>query len=307
VRATLHQLEVFREVARQGSFTRAAEQLDISQPTVSGQIKQLSQTVGLPLFEQIGRKLFLTEAGEALLASCREMFDSLDRFQMTVADLQGKKRGRLKIAVVTTAQYVVPRLLGKFCQDYPNVDVSLQVTNHAQLTQRMEDNQDDLYILSHPPEGIDLQLEPFVDNSLVVVTSRSHPLAQRVVQSKRPQKISLRELAKEEFIMRETGSGTRRAIERHLLKHGLSVHVRLELSSNEAIAQAVAGGLGVAILSRHCLEAGETNPDLIKLPVTHFPIPGQWYVAHLRGKQLSVVAQAFRERLLNSHLVKISG
>ena len=299
VRPTLHQLEVFCEVARRGSFTRAAEHLSISQPTVSGQIKQLAQTVGLPLFEQIGRRLFLTEAGEALLTTSCEMFDSLERFQMTIDDFQGKKRGRLKLGVVTTAQYIVPRLLGHFCQAYPDVDVSLQVTNHAQLTARMEDNRDDLYIISQPPAHIDLELKPFIDNSLVVVTSRSHALAQRTSGTKLP----IRKLAAAEFVMREAGSGTRRAIERHFAQHGISnVCVRLELSSNEAIIQAVAGGLGVAILSRHCLEAMIVHPDLVQLDVTHFPIPGQWYVAHLHGKQLSVVAQSFREQLLSLEL-----
>ncbi len=303
MRPTLHQLEVFCEVAHRGSFTRAAEHLSISQPTVSGQIKQLAQTVGLPLFEQIGRRLFLTEAGEALLASSREMFDSLDRFQMMIDDFQGKKRGKLQIAVVTTAQYIVPRLLGEFCQTYPDVDVSLQVTNHARLIERMEDNHDDLYIISHPPSHIDLELEPFIDNSLVVVTSRSHPLAQRSAGTKLP----IRKLAEAEFVMREAGSGTRRAIERHFAKHGISnVCVRLELSSNEAIAQAVAGGLGVTILSRHCLESATMHPDLVQLEVTHFPIPGQWYVAHLHGKQLSIVAKSFRDQLLAMRLVPVS-
>jgi len=301
VRPTLHQLEVFREVARRGSFTRAAEHLSISQPTVSGQIKQLSQTVGLPLFEQIGRRLFLTDAGEALLASSSEMFDSLDRFRMTIADFQGKKRGKLKLAVVTTAQYIVPRLLGEFCLAYPDVDVSLQVTNHAQIIARMEENRDDLYILSHPPQHIDLKLEPFVDNSLIVVTSRSHPFAQRPEGGK---KLPIRKLAEAEFVMREPGSGTRRAIERHFAKHGISnVCVRLELNSNEAIAQAVAGGLGVAILSRHCLESVTMHPDLVRIDVTHFPISGQWYIAYLGGKQLSVVAQSFREQLLSPSLL----
>ena len=306
MRPTLHQLEVFCEVARRGSFTRAAEHLSISQPTVSGQIKQLAQTVGLPLFEQIGRRLFLTEAGEALLISSREMFDSLDRFQMMIDDFQGKKRGKLQIAVVTTAQYVVPRLLGEFCQTYPDVDVSLQVTNHARLIERMEDNRDDLYIISHPPSHVDLELEPFIDNSLVVVTSRSHPLAQRTLGSKSGTKLPIRKLAEAEFVMREPGSGTRRAIERHFAEHGIvNVCVRLELSSNEAIIQAVAGGLGVAILSRHCLESMTMHPDLVQLEVTQFPIPGQWYVAHLHGKQLSVVAQSFRDQLLAMRLVSV--
>lgn len=298
MRPTLHQLELFREVARQGSFTQAAKKLSIAQPTVSGQIKQLSQGIGMPLFEKVGRRLFLTEAGEVLLASCQEMFDSLDRLEMAVSDLQGQRRGRLNLAVVTTAQYVVPRLLGQFCQDYPDVDVSLQVLNHTQLSDRMADNRDDLYVLSHLPNHVDLEFEPFVDNSLVVVTGRSHPLALEAKRTQGREKIAIRQLSNQDFVMREPGSGTRRAVEQHFDRHGLSVQVRLELSTNEAIAQAVASGLGMAVLSRHCLSSGITNPDLVTLEVTHFPIRCQWYVAHLKAKQLSVVAQSFRDRLM---------
>lgn len=297
MRPTLHQLELFREVARQGSFTRAAKALSIAQPTVSGQIKQLSQGIGLPLFEKVGRQLFLTEAGEVLLKSCQEMFDSLDRMEMAMADLQGQRRGRLKLGVVTTAQYVVPRLLGEFCREYPDVDVSLQVLNHAQLTDRMARNCDDLYVLSHLPDHVELEFEPFVDNSLVVVAGRSHPLALQA-QREEGRKLPMRQLANQDFVMREPGSGTRRAVEQHFARHHLSVQVRLELSTNEAIAQAVASGLGMAVLSRHCLTAGITNPDLVCLPVAYFPIRCQWYVAHLKAKQLSVVAQSFRDRLM---------
>ncbi|MEM9245955.1 MAG: LysR family transcriptional regulator [Cyanobacteria bacterium P01_F01_bin.153] len=290
---------MFREVARQGSFTKAAKKLSIAQPTVSGQIKQLSQGIGLPLFEKVGRQLFLTEAGEMLLDSCKEMFDSLDRLEMAMADLQGQRRGRLKLAVVTTAQYVVPKLLGEFCQEYPDVDVALRVLNHAQLSDRMGNNADDLYVLSHIPEHVDLEFQPFVDNSLMVVAGRSHPLALQAMASGGREKISIQKLANQDFVMREPGSGTRRAVEEHFARHKLSVQVRLDLSTNEAIAQAVASGLGMAVLSRHCLTSGITNPDLVPLEVEHFPIRCQWYVAHLKAKQLSVVAESFRDRLLH--------
>ncbi|MEM6503569.1 MAG: LysR family transcriptional regulator [Cyanobacteria bacterium P01_C01_bin.89] len=299
MRPTFHQLELFREVARQGSFTKAAKKLSIAQPTVSGQIKQLSQGIGLPLFEKVGRQLFLTEAGEMLLDSCREMFDSLDRLEMAMADLQGQRRGRLKLAVVTTAQYVVPKLLGEFCQEYPDVDVALRVLNHAQLSDRMGSNADDLYVLSHIPEHVDLEFQPFVDNSLMVVAGRSHPLALQAMASGGREKIPIQKLANQDFVMREPGSGTRRAVEEHFARHKLSVQVRLDLSTNEAIAQAVASGLGMAVLSRHCLASGITNPDLVPLEVEHFPIRCQWYVAHLKAKQLSVVAESFRDRLLH--------
>ena len=198
--ATLHQLKVFESVARHRSFTRAAEELFLTQPTVSMQVKQLAKAVGLPLFEQIGKRLYLTAAGRELLATCQEIFEELSRFEVAVADLKGLKQGYLRLAVITTAKYVIPRLLGPFCQRYPGIDVSLKVTNHEHVLERLTDNQDDLYILSQPPSELDVTTYPFLENPLVVLASRHHPLAQE-------KNIPLKRLAEEPFIMREPGSG----------------------------------------------------------------------------------------------------
>ncbi|WP_017663544.1 LysR family transcriptional regulator [Baaleninema simplex] len=292
IQATLHQLHVFETVARHGSFTRAAEELSITQPTVSTQIKQLTKSIGLPLFEQIGKQLYLTEAGRELLETCQDIFTKLSNFEMTVADLQGKKRGQLRLAVVTTAKYFVPRILGSFCQQYPDVDIALQVTNHQKLVRRMLENQDDLYILSQPPEDLDLVARPFLDNPLVVVASSTHPLTQR-------QRVSISALQGETFIMREPGSGTRRAVQHLFEREGISVNVRLELGSNEAIKQSVAGGLGISVLSAHCLLPELVIGDLAILEVDRFPIPCRWYAVHLQGKQLSVLARSFLDHLLS--------
>ena len=175
IQATLHQLKVFETTARLGSFTRAAEELYITQPTVSSQIKQLTKTIGLPLFEQIGKRLYLTEAGKELLSTCQNIFERLEYFEMKVADLKGTKQGRLRLAAITTAKYFVPRLLGAFCQEYPGIDVSLEVTNHQQMQERMIENEDDLYILSQLPETPNLSAQPFLDNPLVVVAPKNHP------------------------------------------------------------------------------------------------------------------------------------
>ncbi|MEC4894745.1 MAG: LysR substrate-binding domain-containing protein [Oscillatoria sp. PMC 1051.18] len=290
--ATLHQLEVFETVARHGSFTRAAEELSITQPTVSGQVKQLSQTVGMPLFEQIGKRLYLTEAGSALLTTCREIFSNLDNFQMKVADLQGMKQGKLRLGVVTTAKYFIPRLLGSFCQKYPEIDVALVVTNHQTLRERMQDNADDLYVLSQPPEDTDLHSQAFLDNPLVVVAKKGHPLSGK-------SKVPIKSLSNEAFIMRESGSGTRRAVQQLFAKHKVNVSVKLELGSNEAIKQAIAGGLGISVLSANCLIPEGTMAELTVLDVQHFPIQCSWYVAYLGGKQLSVIADTFRKYLLD--------
>ena len=291
IQATLHQLRVFETVARHGSFTKAAEELYITQPTVSSQVKQLTQAVGLPLFEQIGKQLYLTEAGRELSATCHDIFEKLENFQMKVADLKGMKQGQLRLAVVTTAKYFVPRLLGSFCQKYPGIDISLQVNNHQELTRRMQDNQDDLYILSQPPEDLDLCAEPFLDNPLVVVARHDHPLAKQ-------KNIAIKQLRGEAFIMREPGSGTRQAVQRLLDKHKVKVHVRLELGSNEAIKHAIAGGLGISVLSKHTLVLESLSKELTILDVQHFPIRRRWYAVYLGGKHLSVVAQTFLEYLI---------
>jgi DNA-binding transcriptional LysR family regulator len=292
IQATLHQLTVFEATARHGSFTRAAEELFITQPTVSSQIKQLTKAVGLPLFEQIGKRLYLTEAGQELLATCQDIFKRLENFDMKIADLKGTKQGNLSLAVITTAKYFIPRIIGSFCQQYPGIDISLNVTNHQQLQKRMLDNADDLYILSQLPEEIDLSSQDFLDNPLVVVAAKTHPLAGEG-------KIPLEKLNGEPFIMRETGSGTRQAVQKLFAKYNITVKVRLELGSNEAIKQGIAGGLGISVLSQHCLISEGSDSELAVLDVEHFPIQRRWYVAHLAGKQLSVIAQTFLEYLLD--------
>jgi DNA-binding transcriptional LysR family regulator len=290
IHATLHQLKVFEATARHGSFTRAAEELFLTQPTVSMQVKQLTKAIGLPLFEQVGKRLYLTEAGQELFSTCQEIFGKLEQLEMKVADMKGMKQGRLKLAVITTAKYFMPRLLGPFCQKYPGIDVSLIVTNHERVIDRLANNQDDLYVMSQLPENIDICAHPFLDNPLVMIARRDHPLVNE-------KHISLQRIAEETFIMREPGSGTRRAFQKLLDTHNLSVKVRLELGSNEAIKQAIAGGLGLSVLSRHTLTMDTTTNELTCLNVEGFPIPRQWYVVYLSGKQLSVVASTFLEYL----------
>lgn len=289
--ATLHQLKVFEAAARHGSFTRAAEELFLTQPTVSMQIKQLTKSVGLPLFEQVGKRLYLTEAGRELFATCRQIFETIAQFEMKVADLKGLKQGQLRLAVITTAKYFVPRLLGPFCQLYPGIDISLQVTNHEGIIERMISNQDDLYIMSQVPDHLDVNCEPFLENPLVVLAPLNHPLAKE-------KNIPISQLSNEPFIMREPGSGTRRAVQKLFDEHGVSVKVKLELGSNEAIKQAIAGGLGISVLSRHTLipEAG----DLSILDVEYFPIKRTWYMVHPNGKQLSIVARTYHDYLLEA-------
>jgi DNA-binding transcriptional LysR family regulator len=282
---------VFEAAARHSSFTRAAEELFLTQPTVSMQIKQLTKSVGLPLFEQVGKRLYLTEAGRELFGTCRQIFETIAQFDMKIADLKGLKQGQLRLAVITTAKYFIPRLLGPFCQLYPGIEISLQVTNHERILERMVNNSDDLYIMSQLPEHLDVNFEPFLENPLVVFAPTNHPLAKE-------RNIPIHRLADEPFIMREPGSGTRRTVQSLFEEEGVKVKVKLELGSNEAIKQAIAGGLGISVLSRHTLMPN--TPELCILDVQHFPIKRAWFMVHPAGKQLSIVARTYYEYLLGA-------
>jgi len=241
-RSTLRQLEVFEAIVRFGSFTRAAEELFLTQPTVSLQIKKLTDVVGLPLFEQIGKKIYLTDAGKELHQMNLDIFERLERFEMVTSNMKGMKAGKLRLAVVTTAKYFAPRLLGMFCRQYPEIDVSLEVSNREHILERLVKNQDNLYILGQPPKEIDVIAETFLENPLVVLASVNHPLASE-------KGITLKRIAKESFLSREFGSGTRIATERFFADQGLKPNIRMELGSNEAIKQAIVGGLGISILT----------------------------------------------------------
>ena len=290
MRFTWNQLCIFDAVARHSSHTRAAEELHVVQPTISAQIKLLTDAVGMPLFEQIGKKIYLTPAGRELHATCRELFDCWARFEMTVADLKGVKKGVLRVAIVTTAKYFIPRLLGPFCRLYPGIDVALEVVNRDQIIERLAANRDDIYIMGVPPEQPPTERHPFLENPLVVIAPREHPLAGR-------RHIELTRLAQEQFIAREPGSGTRIASEKFMAAHRLKPRLRMQLGNNEAVKWSVAAGLGIAVISRHALMLEPMHDRLAVLDVQGFPLRRSWYVVYPAGKRLSVVAQTFFDYL----------
>ncbi len=289
--ATFRQLEVFREVAERLSVTDAARVLHLAQPTVSTQLTRLAQALDAQLFEQIGKKLYLTDVGEELLTTSRELFEVLDRLEMRLAQRAGLSVGRLRLGVVTTAKYLVPGLLGPFCKSHPQVEVEFQVGNRAEIRRRLQDNLDDLYVFSHPPRELDIELTLLTENPLVVIAPSEHPLARR-------NRVRWDELAGERWLMRELGSGTRHAIERHCEAQGLRLDKPITIASNEAIKESVAAGLGVAILSRLALTHMAPG-NLVELPVEGFPIANSWYLVVPRGKQLSPIAEAFKHYLLS--------
>lgn len=287
---SFRQLNVFLAVAEHKSITAAAQACHVTQPTVSMQMKELSQAIGLPLYEQIGKQLYLTTAGEALAESARAISDEWARLQQTIDALKGHRTGRLRVAIVSTAKYFVPRILGGFCKDYPEVDISLEVLNRDGVVQRLRQNADDLYIMSMPPDDMQLEQHVFLDNPLVPIAPLSHPLAKK-------RKLGFAHIRDEPFILREPGSGTRRACNAHFEKHRFAPKVRLELGSNEAIKQAVAGGLGLAVVSMHALAAAPADEGLAVLPLESFPIHSKWWVLYPRGKRLSPVAAEFMAHL----------
>jgi len=283
---TFRQLEVFEAIVRLGSFTRAADELFLTQPTVSMQIKKLTDAVGLPLFDQVGKKIYLTDAGRELHQTCQSIFEHFERFEMVVANMKGLKAGKLRLAVVASAKYFVPQLLGMFCSKYPDVDVSLKVTNRERLLKRLANNQDDLYILSQPPKGVNAEVQTFLRNPLVVLAPIDHPMS-------RQKGIAPEHIVKEPFLSRELGSVTRTETEQFFAERGLKLKIRMELGSNEAIKQAIIGGLGISVLSQHALVPDMPTKQLAILDVQGFPINRQWYYAYPSGKQLSIVAQEF--------------
>jgi DNA-binding transcriptional LysR family regulator len=287
---TLHQLRIFQAVAQHNSFARAAEALHLSPPTLSLQVKQLADTIGQPLFEQLGKKIFLTAAGNTLAQACQDIAQRLDLLSEDLSALQGMERGSLKLAILTTVKYTVPKLLGGFCAAHPGIDVAMVVGNRENLLQRLASNQDDLYIMGQPPQHMDVVSEDFADNPLVLVAPRSHPLVGK-------RRIDPTRLRKEPFILREPGSGTRLTMERFFAEQGFSVINRLEVGSNEAIKQTVAGGLGLAVLSATTVVSELALGELVQLDVKGFPLIRRWHVVYPRGKRLSPAAQAFKQWL----------
>jgi DNA-binding transcriptional LysR family regulator len=291
--ATLRQLQIFEASVRLGSFSRAAEELFVTQPTVSMQIKKLADALGLPLFEQVGRNVRPTEVGRELYESCRRIFENLANLEMKVSDHKGMKRGRLRLGVVTTAKYFVPEVLGEFCRLYPGIDVALKVSNRDRIVERLNNYEDDLFIMGQGlQDSVEVVSYPFSPNPLVVMAPRDHPLVGE-------RNIPLARLAEEPLILREPGSGIRDAALKLFEQHNLMPQVRMELGSNEAIKHAIVGGLGVSVLSLHTVSLEGPEGPVKLLDVEGFPIMRQWHLVYPKGKELSLVAEAFLEYSLD--------
>ena len=283
---TLPQLRLFEATARLGSFTRAAQELHLAQPTASIQIKKLSQTVGVALFEQVGKRLYLTEAGHRLYDSCQEVFRAFSSLEESLAGLRALDSGQLRLAVSTTGMCFAPRLLGAFVEAHPGIDTAVQAFNRQQLVDRLGHNEDDLYLFADAPEIGDVVAQEVLPNPMVVLARDDHPLA-------REKDIPFDRLACEPFLIREEGSGSRRITMRLFGEHGLVPRIRMELSTNEAIKEAVLAGLGVTIMSRYTFGLDPESSRYRCLDVVGFPLENHWYFVYPAGKQLSPVTRAF--------------
>ncbi len=292
---TIRQLKVFQAVARHNGFTRAAEELHLTQPAVSMQVKQLEGHVGLPLFEQVGKKIFLTEAGKEMLHYAKSISKQLEDAESVFQALKGIHRGSLDVSVASTANNFGTKLLAEFSQQHPSITIKLDVTNRETLLKQLADNEKDLVIMGKPPSELELDVTPFRDNPLVVVSNATHPWVKE-------KNISAERLRDRKFVVRERGSGTRMLMERFFESHDIPFEPGMEMTSNEAIKQAVEAGLGLAVVSIHTLELELETQRLAILDVEDFPIMRHWYVVHPRSKRLSPVAQAFKGFVTNYKL-----
>ena len=290
---TFKQLRIFLAVFDAGSVSAAAKSTHVTQPTVSMQLKEISNAVGLPLYEVISKKIYFTDAGKELASTAREMLNAWSNFEQSIDAAKGLTRGKLKIAVVSTAKYFMPRLIGQFCKKYPDIDISLEILNRDGVQMRMRENLDDLYIMSQPPTDMDLIDDIFLHNPLVPIAAYSHPLTKKT-------SVPLNSFLDQRFILREKGSGTRMTIDKYFKTQKFRPDIRMELGSNEAIKEAVAGGLGIGVVSKHALHGHQKEHGVAIINVKGFPIMSHWHIVHPAKKHLPPVAVAFKTHLLNS-------
>ncbi len=284
---TLHQLRTFRAVAEQLSFSAAAHELSISQPSVSYQVKELEAVLGLSLLDRLGKRVRLTEAGQVLYEYACRTLALLDEAALVMAQMRGIERGTLRVGASTTVGiYVVPLALCAYKKRHPNLAVSLEIGSREALQERVRQGVLDVAVLSPPVADPDLVSMPFMEDELVMVVPAGHPLAGR-------KGLTLRDFAGESFLMREVGSGTRMAVEMAARRAAVSLQVGMELGSNGAIKHAVEAGLGVAVLSRHAIELERRGGGLVVVDIQGFPIVRPWSVVHLRRRQLPAAVEQF--------------
>lgn len=284
--ASFRQLEIFGVVSKHLSFTRASELLYLSQPAVSMQIRQLEQLVGMPLFEKIGKKLSLTEAGKVMREHAEGVLAAQRAFEETLAKLAGAEAGHFNLAVPETAIQFVTLTLAQFGRQHPGIGFHLEIHNRAGLLECIKENSTDLTIIGQTPAELDLVARDFMKNPLVIIAPPDHPLSAQ-------KNVSLSELLPFKFVVRERGSGTRIAMQRFCAEQGIQLKTSMEMPNNEAIKQAVAAGLGLGVISLHTLQQELALQKVQILPVEKLPITRIWYIVHHRQKILSPAMELF--------------
>jgi DNA-binding transcriptional LysR family regulator len=279
------------EVARQGSVSKAAERLFVTQPAVSMQIKQLEDAFGLALIEPSGRNIRLTHAGEAFLTHAIAAMGQLKDLEAHMAEHVGLKKGRIDLAVVTTAKYFIPMLLVQFGKLFKDIEVKLRIDNRENILGLLARNEADLVVMGRAPAEIDCIATPFATNPMSIVAAPNHPLARR-------KNLPFSALKDYSFVVREEGSGTRAAMERLFAEHKTPLRVEMEMPSNETIKQAVMAGMGLSFLSMRTIRHELTSGHIALVDVQEMPQVGHWYVTHLSQKKLSPAAQAFKSFLI---------
>lgn len=290
--ATFRQLKVFEAVARHLSFSRAAEELHLTQPAVSTQVKKLQENAGMPLFEQFGKKVFLTAAGTEMLHSSRLIIRQFQDVEDAMAQFKGVSGGKLNVAVISAGDYFFPRLLVEFARRHKGVTLNLSVHNREELLGRLSDNLTDLAVMVRPPHDLDTINEPFAPHPYVIVAAPGHPLAAQ-------KRITLSRLMREPFVVREKGSDTWNSMVEGFGGHLPDLNIAMEIKSIETIKQAVIAGMGISFLSAHTISLELQAGSLVVLDVEGFPLMLNWYVVHRKNKRLPPVAQAFRNFLLS--------
>jgi DNA-binding transcriptional LysR family regulator len=291
-RYTLRQLDTFLEVARHLSVSRAAELLHVSQPAVSMQMHQLEEAIGLPLYEQVGRKIRLTDAGIDFEMYAVGAVAQLKELEDAMAQRRGLRKGKITLAMVSTAKYFVPMLLVKFRKRFPDIDVTLLIHNRENIMQLLTRNEIDLVIMGRAPENIDCIATAFATNPLGVISAPGHPMSRR-------RAAPLASLQDQEFVVRENGSGTRHAMERLFAEHGITPRIVMEMPSNETIKQAVMAGMGLSFLSLRTIRHELASGHLVLLDVLGLPLVRHWHITHLASKRLSPAAREFKTFMID--------
>lgn len=297
--ATLRQLKIFETVARHLSYSRASEELHLTQPAVSTQIRTLEGHVGLRLFEQLGKRIYLTPAGKELLHYSRTIIQQFQEAEEALTHYKGISGGRLNVSVISAGDYFFPRILVEFARRHSGVTLNLAVHNREELLSQMEQNLTDLAVMVRPPKGMDTVYEPFAPHPYVIVAAPDHPLASA-------RRIPLARLAKEPFVVREKGSDTWQSMEEGFGGKVPDLNIAMEIKSTETIKQAVIAGMGISFLSAHTISLELQAGSLVILDVEGFPVMLNWYVVHRRNKRLPPVAAAFKEFLMADGATLIS-